>query len=412
MKRTKATGIIWLLILVGLLGCNEASVAVTMSPAVSPTLLPSSEPAATSQPFPTTTTAALSPIASVSMTTPTPALKPTATLAARLLPETYVDRVLNPPAGIWPNNVWWLPGVHEERPFLVQTGNALTWERLPIAPQTMFAYDAERGLLYFGEQAAASESGYATTDLRVYDFHSKTTSLLLPEGVAAMAWCSLRPVIAVVEDGRLNLIMPVANAEMDVVARDVSPTFSCIPGFLPPPADGGPGKLVAYVRGADLLLVNWFDGPTDLLVEGALSPEIAVPPVWDLTNEVLLVADEHLLLVPLNGSRYFEVERPFGHEPFTLTYANGAAFAQEGITKLFWSPQHRLLLLQTAQPNQEVAVYALSEQLGYVLDDPSLPRWRDFQIVGWLVDGEQIILLDDAGEPLVWDLATRGEVRP
>jgi hypothetical protein len=414
MKRTKATNFIWLLVWVGLLGCNEASVAVTTASTASPPSLPSSEPAVTSVPLPTDTVAAPSPIATMTTAPPTPALKPTATPVARLLPEAYVDRVLNPPAGIWPNNVWWLPEMNEERPFLMQTGNTLTWERLPIAPQTVFTYDAERGLLYFGERPwqTGSENNTSTTDLQAYDFRSKTTLMLLPDGVAAMAWCSLRPVIAVVEDGRLNLIMPVANAEMDVVARDVSPTFSCIPGFLPPPADGGPGKLVAYVRGADLLLVNWFDGPTDLLVEGALPLQLTVPPVWDLTHEVLLVADEPLLLVPLNRSRYFEAERPFGSDPFALTYADGAPFAQADITHLYWSPQHRLLLVQTDQPNREVAVYALSDQLGYVLDDPALPRWRDTQIVGWLVEGEQIVLLDDTGEPLVWDLATRGEIRP
>jgi hypothetical protein len=345
-------------------------------------------------------------------TTATPV--PTATPSPHILPEAYVARVRNAPAGIWPNNVWWLPEVDGERPFLIQTGEALAWQSLPIAPQTVFAYDGERGLLYFGERPwqAGPDGGTPTTDLRVYDFRSKTTLTLLPEGVAAMAWCALRPVLAVEANGRLNLMMPVANAELDVVARDVTPAFSCIPGLLPPPADGGPGQLIAYVRGADLLLVNWFDGPTELLAEGMLSPQLTVPPVWDLTNEVLLVADELLLVVPLNRSRYFGEERPFGSEPFNLTHPSGGPFGREGVSQLFWSPQHRMLLLQTERPYREVTVYALSEQLGYVLDDPSLPRWRDFQIVGWLVDGEQIILLDEAGVPLVWDLAVRGEVRP
>ena len=47
-----------------------------------------------------------------------------------------------------------------------------------------------------------------------------------------------------------------------------------------------------------------------------------------------------------------------------------------------------------------------------VPSEPSLPRWRDAQLVGWLVEGEQIILLDAEGEPLVWNLATGEEVRP
>ncbi|MCB8927887.1 MAG: hypothetical protein H6652_19915 [Ardenticatenaceae bacterium] len=161
-----------------------------------------------------------------------------------------------------------------------------------------------------------------------------------------------------------------------------------------------------------MLLVNWFDGPTELLTEGMLSPEMIGPPVWDLVNEILFVADEQLLLVPLNRSSYFDAERPFGSDPFSLTYPNGSPFAPEGISQLFWSPQHRILLLQTERPYREVTAYALSEQLRYVLDDPSLPRWRDAQIVGWLVEGEQIILLDAEGEPLVWDLTTGEEVRP
>ncbi|MEZ4593825.1 MAG: hypothetical protein R3D55_22165 [Chloroflexota bacterium] len=401
MGKVKQLG--WLLVLAGLLGCGGESEGVATAVSAQPT------PSATATTPPPTATLTATAVPSA---TPTATPEATVTPALLILPEAYAARVQNAPAGIWPNNVWWLPEVSGERPFLIQTGNQLAWQQLPIEPQKVFAYDGERGLLYFGEQVGEPEGGYATTDLRVYDFRDGTTMTLLKGNVAAMVWCSLRPVLAVMGDGRLNLMMPVANAELDVVARDVSPTFSCIPGYLPPPADGGPGKLIAYQRGADLLLVNWFDGPTDLLAEGALSPEITVPPVWDLTNEVLLVANETVLLVPLHRSRYFAEERPFGSEPFNLSYASGTPFVREGIRQLFWSPQHRILLLQTERPYREVTAYALSEQLRYVLDEPSLPRWRNAQIVGWLVDGEQIILLDAEGEPLVWNLATGEEERP
>lgn len=351
------------------------------------TALPSST--ATSEPTMTLPPSTLTP-------TLTPAPEATDPLKSQAVESAdLLENNLNP----WPEIFYLAYGFGSfDEPVLQVIDKTPQFLPSPAEIEVFFEYEPNHGLIVYGrtfwETAANGVDG--VTDLYLYRFEDQTEIELVGQNVGRASWAIIeqRPflLVALHDGAQFNLVLfDISNQESIPVDDGVSLYFEFFEGI----------ETVVYVKDGNLY------GLQPMASDEPVLPVLIEEGVYDGTgwigdkptfidgpngDFVLYPADPFLLNPVIDGG--------FG-ESFVPTYLDASPLNELRPLSMLYSSDVNQLIVQEDGMGSSIRIYQLSEDLTYVLDSYTIDG---AELVGWIDQGDTILLLDINYEPKVWSL--------
>ncbi len=381
-----------LLLLLAVSACGRGQTGSGAAP-TTPTRPPLPTAAATLPPTAPPTPTPRPPTSTPRPPTATPLPTPTATPlpAATAAP----DPVSNPDQV--PELVW-LPysfGDYGE-PIVVLRDGRPALEAAPTPIEVFFDFRPGRGIAYGTQFWSAAGNGVdSVTDFWLYDFTNDPRPVLDGQvGRVALNPDPLAVDLAAVarHDGTaFNLVLLADDGSETPLDSGIDPYFSFAPD----------GKTIAYVKDGQLLVAPVDGGSIQTTTTAGLQAEfgwVGDEPLWDLTRELLIFPADPFLIIPLDG-----------RDPFAPRQLDGSPLSGTRPTRMLWSPENRQLAVQIDDLTFEIQVYLLTEDLAFVADTYFL---EGATLIGWVEDGETLLVQEQDGMLRIWSLATFTYVDP
>ena len=295
----------------------------------------------------------------------------------------------------------WLPfaeGAHGDSPtvLVVRSGDILR-EPSPVQIHLFWDYSAAYGKLAYASEFwhGADGSNHSVSDLWVYDYTSGVITSLLPDNVARASWSphhtstdrEARAAVALFDENarRFDLIVVKESGESILVSEYASRFFSWSPD----------GNLLAFIRQSHPDLSSEDVGLYVVPVDGGETEKISDfsyrtggwlgdRPVWASGQNALIVADNPLLVVPLDGSG-----------DVTPVSLDGLPIDGPRPDVMLWTPVDRRLVVSGEwMLGDAVWVYSFSDELRTVERSEFL---GEGMLVGWMSLGKSVIALGSDG---------------